>query len=132
MVCDAMCAYRESKLSLRTLAAFIDRSKDHIAFAAGINVFVSYFFQTDVKIAFLQGTLTAVAFNVAHYISHHVPGKETEEMRAALTLTGVFLITIYFFPNIAIYFERKVTFYQSLNYGMISWISIAFCNQFYY
>jgi len=132
MVCDTTCAYREKDWSSTLTATLSRRIADHILVAAGVNGFAAYVFQIgEIKIGVLQGTITALALNLAHYLSHHLPGDEADDLRSVLAITGVFFASIYFFPDIAARLGKEVTFYQSFKFGSVSCLAITFCNRFY-
>jgi len=133
MSCDAMCAYRQKTLTSDFASAFLGRTTDHLIVAASANSLVSYFLKVgEVKIGCLQGAVTALVVNMAHHLSHQMPGDENEELRAVLVLAGVFWGSVYFFPDIAVWCGKEATFYDSLKFGLVSWVSIAICNRFYH
>ncbi|CCB89259.1 hypothetical protein [Simkania negevensis] len=133
MTCDALCIYRQKTFTSDFASAFLGRTTDHLIVATVANSLLSYFFKvSEVKIGILQGAVTALVVNVTHHLSHLAPGDENEELRAVVVTAGMLWGSIYFFPDIATWFEKEATFYDSLKFGAVSWMSIALCNRFYH
>lgn len=133
MSCDALCVYRQKTLTSEFANAFIGRTLDHAIVAVTANGLISYLFKIgEIKVSCLQGAVTAAVVNLAHHLSHQLPGDENEELRAVLVAVGMFWGSVFFFPDIATWCGKEATFYDSLKFGSVSWVSIAICNRFYH
>ncbi|WP_420422594.1 hypothetical protein [Simkania sp.] len=133
MTCDAQCVYRQKTLSKDFASSFLGRTTDHLIVATVANSLLSYFFKlSEVKVGILQGAVAALVVNVTHHLSHLAPGDENEELRAVLVAAGMFWGSIYFFPDIATWCGKEATFYDSLQFGAVSFASIALCNRVYH
>ena len=132
MTCDLKCVYRQETLTSELAKTFARTSRDHLIVAVSANALVSYFFKMgEVQASCLQGAMTAFVVNLTHYLSHHLPGDEEEELRVVLVTMGMFWGSVFFFPDIAAWLGKEATFYDSLKFGVVSWTSIAVRNYFY-
>ena len=131
MSCAATCIYRQETFSIEFIRTFARKTADYVVVAAGINGLLCYFFKIgEIKMASLQGAVTALVVNSAHHLSHQLPGDESEDLRKVLVTAGMFWGSIFFFPDIAVWCGKEVTFYDSLKFGAVSWVSIAIRNRF--